>query len=102
MPLWEYTQEAGDVSDDREIARSLDRQARARDYALVEIPAYSEWSERKLKEGESPAFIAHLDAMSMWLLPDEVPNVGESEFEELLAEVKEAVSKCERSWPGTS
>jgi hypothetical protein len=91
------------VSDDREIARrNLDRQARARDYALVAIPAYSEWSESKLKEGESPAFIAHLDAMSMWLLPEEVPHVGESEFEELLAEVKEDVAKCERRWPKTT
>jgi hypothetical protein len=91
------------VSDDREIARrNLDRQARARDYALVAIPAYAEWSERKLKEGESPAFIAHLDAMSMWLLPEEVRNVGESEFEELLAEVKEDVAKCERRWPKTT
>ena len=91
------------MSDDREIARrNLDRQARARDYPLAAIPGYSEWSERKLKEGESPAFIAHLDAMSMWLLPAEVATVGEAEFEELLAEVKEDVAKCERSWPGTT
>lgn len=86
------------MSNDRETARrSLDRQARARDHSLAEIPAYSKWSQRKLQEGESPAYIAHLDSMRMWLLPEEVPNVGESEFEELLAEVKEAVSKCERS-----
>jgi hypothetical protein len=84
------------VSDDREIARrNLDHQARAREHALVEIPAYTLWSERKLKEGESPAFIAHLDAMTMWLLPDEVSEIGESVFEELLADLKEAVSKCE-------
>jgi hypothetical protein len=103
MPLWECTQEAGNVSDDREIARrNLDRQARERDYALMVIPGYSEWSERKLQGGESPAFIAHLDSMSMWLLPEEVPTVGEAEFEELLAEVKEDVAKCERSWPGTT
>jgi len=31
----------------------------------------------------------------MCLLPEEVAQVGESEFEELLADVKEAVSKCE-------
>lgn len=86
------------MSDEREIARrSLDLQARAKEYALVEIPAYQEWSERKLKEGASEAFIAHLDAMSMWLLPEEVPNVGESEFEELLEDVKKAVEKCESS-----
>jgi len=82
------------VSDDREIARrALDLNARAKDYALVQIPAYRQWSKRKLEEGESEAFIAHLDAMSMWLLPEEVPAVGESEFEELLADVKKAVEK---------
>ena len=82
------------MSDDREIARrALDLNARAKDYALVQIPAYRQWSKRKLEEGESEAFIAHLDAMSMWLLPEEVPAVGESEFEELLADVKKAVEK---------
>ena len=85
------------MSDDREIARrNLDHQARAREHALVGIPAYTVWSERKLKEGESPAFIAHLDAMTMWLLPEEVAQVGDSEFEELLTDVKQAVSKWER------
>ena len=59
------------------------------------IPAYTVWSARKLEVGESPAFIARLDTMSMWLLPEEVAEVGESEFEELLADVKEVVSKCE-------
>jgi hypothetical protein len=65
------------VTDNREIARrSLDLQARAKDYALTQIPAYREWSRKKLEEGESEAFVAHLDAMSMWLLPEEVPSVG--------------------------
>ena len=84
------------MPDDREIARrSLDLQARGKEFALVDIPAYREWSSRKLKQGESEAFIAHLDAMSMWMLPEEVASVGESLFEELLAEVKEAVGKLE-------
>ena len=86
------------MPNDRDIARrSLDWQARAKDYALVSIPAYREWSRRKLEQGESPALIAHLDAMSMWLLPEEVPHVSESEFEELLADLKEAVAKSEGS-----
>ena len=85
------------MSDDGEIARrNLDHQARAKDYPLSSIPAYPDWSARKLEQGESPAFIAHLDAMSMSLLPEEVAEVGESEFEELLTDVKEAVSKLER------
>jgi hypothetical protein len=32
----------------------------------------------------------------MWLLPEGVPEVGESEFEELLADVKDAAAKVER------
>jgi len=46
---------------------------------------------KKLEQGESPAFIAHLDAVGMWLLPEEVPSVGESDFEEMLADLKQAV-----------
>jgi hypothetical protein len=64
----------------------LDLQARARDYALVSIPA--QWSKRKLNEGESPALIANLDARGMWLLPEEVAGVSEADFEALLADLK--------------
>ena len=77
---------------DREIARrAADLQLRGRDYALVELPAYSSWSERKLEEGESPALIAHLDAMSMFLLPEDVGSVGEEAFEELLEDLRREV-----------
>jgi len=85
------------MSDDREIARrTLDRQARAKDYPLINIPTYREWSKRKLEAGESEAFIAHLDALSIWLLPEEVPDLPESTFEELLADIKETVENPER------
>jgi len=78
------------MSSDKEIAlRSLDMQARARDYSLVEIPLYMNWAERKLAEGESAALIAHLDATSMWLLPEELQALDESDFEELLADLKD-------------
>ena len=33
----------------------------------------------------------------MWLLPEEVPHVRESEFDELLADLKEATEKYGRS-----
>jgi hypothetical protein len=82
------------MASDKEIAvRALDMQARARDYALVEIPAYRAWSERKIAEGESPAFIANLDASAMWLLPEDVASVGEAEFEEMLADLKESLGE---------
>jgi hypothetical protein len=83
------------VPDDRElVCRSLDRQARAADYALVSIPVYREWSKRKLDEGESFALIANLDARSMWLLPEEAADVSESLFEEMLADLKEAIGEA--------
>lgn len=74
--------------DDREIARdAVDRQARSRDYRMLDIPAYPAWSERKLKEGVSDALIAHLDATSMWLLPEEAPKVTEADLDDLLADL---------------
>lgn len=77
------------MEEDGEIAhRTLDLQARGRDVALLEIPAYEHWSKRKLLEGESPALIAHLDAMSMFLLPEEVSRVTEDEFDDLLEDLR--------------
>ena len=81
---------------DKEIAlRVADMKARGRDYAMHEIPGYREWSERKLEEGESPAFIAHLDAGAMWLMPEDLSAVAEADFEELLESIKEDIHKLE-------
>jgi hypothetical protein len=58
------------MPDDREIARrALDYQARAKDYPLMTIPGYMDWSKRKLDEGVSPALIANLDARAMCSSP---------------------------------
>jgi hypothetical protein len=85
------------VVDDREIARRvLDAQVRAKDYAMCEVPGYSEWSNRKLAEGESEALVANLDAHSMWLLPEELTTVTESDFEVMLSDLKAAIAKLER------
>ena len=79
--------------DDREIARqAIDLQARGRDYRLLDIPGYVEWSRGKLDAGEFEALIAHLDAMSMFLLPEELTKVIEGDFEELLEDVREECS----------
>jgi hypothetical protein len=87
------------VVDDREIARRvLDDQDRAKDYAMCEVPSYSEWSNRKLAEGESEALIANLDARSMWLSPEELTAVSESDFEEMLSDLKAALAKLERRY----
>jgi hypothetical protein len=77
------------MPDDREIARrSLDFQTRARDFPMMDLPSYMDWSNRKLAEGESEAFIAHLDAMSMWLLPEDAVKLTEKDYDEMLAELK--------------
>jgi hypothetical protein len=75
--------------DDREIAhRALDFQARARDYGVSELPGYQAWTERKLEQGESPALIAHLDATSMWLLPEDAEKITEQDFEDMLDDLR--------------
>jgi hypothetical protein len=87
------------VVDDREMVRRfLDEQARAKNYPMCEVPAYIGWSNRKLAEGESEAFIANLDARGMWLLPEELNAVTESVFEELLSDLKEEIAKLERRY----
>ena len=77
------------MSDDREIARrALDMQNRAREFRMMDLPQYVSWSKRKLAEGESAALIAHLDAMSMSLLPEDAPQKAESDFDEMLRDLK--------------
>jgi hypothetical protein len=77
------------MPDDRELARRcLEFQARARDYRMVDLPGYIEWSQRKLAEGESEALIAHLDATSAWLLPEDAAKMSERAYDEMLDELK--------------
>jgi len=79
------------MTSDRDIAlRALDFQKRAKDFALTELPGYAEWSEAQLDSGASEALIAHLDSMSMTLLPEEVAHVSASVFDELLDDLKDA------------
>lgn len=76
--------------DDGEVARrSLDRQARARAYRIIDVPGYRAWSSRKLREGESDALIAHLDATSLSLLPEELDGYTEKDFEQMLRDLRE-------------
>jgi hypothetical protein len=49
-----------------------------------------------LAEGESEALIANLDARSMRLLPEELAAVTESDFEEMLSDLKAEVANLER------
>ncbi len=73
--------------------RALDLQARAKDVPLSQIPAYKKWSERQLESGTSDALIAHLDATSMWLLPEEVAKVSEADFDEMLQDLMDEIGE---------
>jgi hypothetical protein len=78
--------------DDREIAkRAVGFQQAARDYRMMDVPGYMDWSQRKLAEGESDTLIAHLDATSMCLTPADLDAVSESTFEEMLDELKAVI-----------
>jgi hypothetical protein len=84
--------------DDRDIARrSLDLQARARDYRMSDLPGYMEWSERKLAEGESDALMANLDAHSAWLLPEDAARMSEQDYNEMLEELRAELDAFRRA-----
>jgi len=77
-------------ADERELVRrSLDRQARAREFRMADLPGYMAWSSRKLADGASPAHIAHLDATTAWLLPEEAASQTDEDYDELLDELVE-------------
>jgi hypothetical protein len=67
----------------------MDLERRAKDVRLLDVPGYIAWSKRKLSEGGNEAYIAHLDSMSMWLLPEDVGKLNESDFEEMLEEIRD-------------
>ena len=74
------------MEKDKEIALRVQAlQSYGRDVPMMQLPGYMEWSRSKLDERVSPAVIAHLDSMSMFLLPEEDRTVGAEEYEELLA-----------------
>lgn len=59
----------------------------------MQLPGYIKWSERKLDEGVSPELIAHLDSITMFLVPEEEQTVGIDEFEELLEDLIEQLGE---------
>ena len=88
--------EGSPVPSDNDIARrSLGMQRRASDVPLIRIPAYTDWSEKKLAHGFSPALIANLDARSMWLLPEDVATVTTDIFDELLDDLNAEIGDDE-------
>jgi len=82
------------VATDREVALRVQHlQNSGRDVPLMQLPGYVEWSEKKLNEGVSPALIAHLDGIAMFLLPEEEQTVGVRVYEELLVDLTEQLGE---------
>lgn len=80
------------MNNDEKIARkAIDLTARAKDYRMSDIPGYTAWSERKLEESDDSieALIAHLDATSVWCLPEALSQYTEKDFDEMLENVRE-------------
>lgn len=76
------------MPDDAAIARhALDLQARGRWFRMMDLPGYMNWSERKLAGGESAALVAHLDATSMWLLPEDAAKMSDRDYDEMLEDL---------------
>jgi hypothetical protein len=69
--------------------------ALVREIIASSISRATEWSERRMREGVSSALIAHLDATSMCLLPEDVASVKEQAFEELLEDLKAEIGDKE-------
>jgi len=63
------------------------------DYRLPDLPGYRAWSQQRLAEGESEAMIAHLDATCAWLSPEDVRQLQNDFFDELLADLRESLAK---------
>ena len=56
-----------------------------RDYRMMDLPGYMEWSERKLAAG----LIAHLDATSALLRPSDLEEVSAVWFDEMLEDLEQ-------------
>jgi hypothetical protein len=82
------------LATDKEIAQRVQNmQNNGRDVPLMRLPGYMAWSEKKLDEGVSEALIANLDALSMFLLPEEDATIGVKHYEELLEDLKDLVDE---------
>ena len=62
-------------------------QEQAREYPLVTLRGYEEWSWRKLEDGVPESLIAHLDGRSMTLLPEQAARITERDFDAMLADL---------------
>jgi len=67
---------------------SIDKDITRKDISMLDIPGYMEWANRMLAEGKSTILIAHLDSISLRLLPEEIENMTENDFNEMLIDLE--------------
>lgn len=67
---------------------TIDKEITRKDIPMVDIPGYMEWANRMLDEGKSTILIAHLDSISLRLLPEEIENMTENDFNEMLIDLE--------------
>ncbi len=78
------------MTDHKDIAkRTLDMQARGKDYTLPQIAGFKEWAENKSLNGGSEDAIDSMFSLSMYLLPEEALAVTDSDFDEMYEEIIE-------------
>jgi len=76
------------MTTDQEIAvHATQLHEQAREYPLVTLRGYEEWSWQKLEDGVAESLIAHLDGRSMTLSPEQAARVTERDFDALLADL---------------
>ena len=62
-------------------------QEQVREYPLVTLRGYEEWSWRRLEDGVPESLIAHLDGRCMTLSPEQADRITERDFDAMLADL---------------
>ena len=76
------------MADDQEIARKAERiRNEGKDYAMGKIPGFMEWCEKKSSAGCAEAVLDHMLGMSMFLLPEDLAEINENDFEEIYEDI---------------
>jgi hypothetical protein len=76
------------MKDVKEIAKhALEMRTKGKDYSLPQIPGFKEWAEKKSLAGGSEDAIDSMFSLSMYLLPEDLAEVTDDDFEEVYEEI---------------
>jgi hypothetical protein len=73
-----------DPAEQARVRRALE----LKEYRLMDLPGYTEWSEKLLAE---PALLAHMDSQNVILHPSELGGPHTELFEEMLSDLRARV-----------